>query len=62
MKRRDERKYWNGLRDALVHGYRDPGVDERSGLAACEEPFYRRGFKDGERIIHRLSPDSEGEE
>lgn len=55
-----ERQYWDGFRDALVVGRPDPSLPE-FGVGIAEQPYYRRGFKDGERAVKRIRQPSEGE-
>jgi hypothetical protein len=52
-KRREERLYWQGFRDALVRGVRNPGKFEGGGPIA-EVPSYARGFDDGKRAAKRV--------
>ena len=53
----NDRLYWDGFRDALVHGVADPGLP-MSGLPIAEEPYYRRGFDDGARAAKRVYRDA----
>lgn len=52
-RRREQELAAKGFRDALVVGLPDPGQPE-FGVATAEEPYYRRGFKDGERAVKRI--------
>ena len=45
-------QYWNGFRDALVRGVRDPSKPEWQNDSA--RVAYQRGFCDGERAATRL--------
>lgn len=56
-RRREERLYWKGFRDALVRGVRDPSKPT-SGLATAEQPRYRQGFEDGKRAAKRTHRDA----
>ena len=55
--RHEERLYWEGLRDALVHGARDPGKP-MAGPATAEQPRYPRGFEDGKQAAKRIHRDA----
>lgn len=55
--RQEERLYWEGFRDALVRGHRNPGQPE-CGLPIAERPRYPRGFEDGRRAAKRIHRDA----
>lgn len=58
--RREERLYWEGFRDALVHGVRDPSKPEDRDfpVPVAERPRYPRGFEDGLRAAKRIHRDA----
>jgi hypothetical protein len=55
--RREERLYWEGFRDALVRGTRNPGRGE-VGPAIADRPRYPQGFEDGKQAAHRIHRDA----
>lgn len=55
--RHEERLYWEGFRDALMRGARNPGLPE-CGPAIAELPRYPQGFEDGKRAAQRIHRDA----